>query len=170
MFFACSCFDSLLLLRLPVARFRKRMDPSNSFESQAFVNANQLEQTEIISCMDHNSYYTVAKGKIVVFKDIINQSLDLQLTPNEKKVLHIYIKILNSRSESTNQPSNSFESQAETVTCMSCDSYNAASKGNIGFFKAITNLDLLQTPNKNTILHIYITALNLGSKSTLNED
>jgi ankyrin repeat protein len=78
------------------------MDPSNSFESQAFVNANQLEQTE-------------------------------------------------------------------TITCMSCDSYNAAAKGNIDFFKAITNqsLDLLRTPNKNTILHIYITALNPGSKSTL---
>ncbi|KAE8010315.1 hypothetical protein FH972_006697 [Carpinus fangiana] len=77
------------------------MDPSNSFESQAFVNANQLEQTE-------------------------------------------------------------------TITCMSCDSYNAAVKGNIDFFKAITNqsLDLLRTPNKNTILHIYITALNPGSKST----
>jgi hypothetical protein len=79
------------------------MDLSDSFESQAFVNANQLEQTE-------------------------------------------------------------------TITCMSCDSYNAAAKGNIDFFKAITNqsLDLLQTPNKNTILHIYITALIPGSKSTLN--
>ena len=53
---------------------------------------------------------------------------------------------------------------------MSCDSYNAAAKGDIDFFKAITNLslDLLRTPNKNTILHIYITAVNPGSKSTLN--
>jgi hypothetical protein len=77
-------------------------------------------------------------------------------------------------------PFNSFESQAfvnanqleqtETITCMSCDSYNAAAKGNIDFFKATTNqsFDLLRTPNKNTILHIYITALDSGSKSTLN--
>jgi hypothetical protein len=107
--------------------------------------------------MDRNSYYAAAEGKIVVFKDITDQSLDLLLTQNEKKVLHIYIKTLNSGSESTNQPSSSFESQIETITCMSCDSYNATAEGNIDFFKNIINhesLGLLRTPNKNTILHI----------------
>ena len=66
-------------------------------------------------------------------------------------------------SVNANQPE-----QIETITCMSCDSYNAATEGNINFFKAITNrsLDLLRTPNKNTILHIYITALKSGSDST----
>jgi hypothetical protein len=53
---------------------------------------------------------------------------------------------------------------------MSCDSYNAAAEGNIDFFKDITDhesLGLLRTPNKNTILHIYITALKSGSDSTI---
>jgi ankyrin repeat protein len=60
-------------------------------------------------------------------------------------------------------------SQTEPFTCMSCDSYNAAMEGNIDFFKDITDhesLGLLRTPNKNTILHIYITALKSGSDST----
>ncbi|GLT75767.1 hypothetical protein SLA2020_474660 [Shorea laevis] len=50
---------------------------------------------------------------------------------------------------------------------MDRDSYNAAAEGKIDFFKAITDqaLDLLLTPNKNTVLHIYITTFNLGSES-----
>jgi hypothetical protein len=58
--------------------------------------------------------------------------------------------------------------QTEKFTCMDCDSYNAAAEGKIEVFKDITyhqSLDLLLTPNKNTILHIYITALNSKSKS-----
>ncbi|KAE8022596.1 hypothetical protein FH972_008384 [Carpinus fangiana] len=75
-------------------------------------------------------------------------------------------------------PSNSSESQAivnanqpeqiETITHMSFDYYNAATEGNSNYFKTNTSqsLDLLRTPNKNTILHIYITALKSGSDST----
>jgi hypothetical protein len=77
------------------------MDPSNLVESQASVNANQPEQTKTITCMDLDSYNAAAEGKIEVFKDITDQSLDLLLTPNKNTVLHIYITALKSRSEST---------------------------------------------------------------------
>jgi len=71
-------------------------------------------------------------------------------------------------------PSSSSESQVfvnadkpeqnQSITFMDCASYNAATKGEIEVFNSITannkSLDLLLTANKNTILHIYITALN----------
>ncbi|XP_062171371.1 protein ACCELERATED CELL DEATH 6-like [Alnus glutinosa] len=51
---------------------------------------------------------------------------------------------------------------------MDCDSFNAAAEGKIKVFKDIItdhqSLDLLLTPNKNTVLHIYITSLNSGLK------
>jgi ankyrin repeat protein len=53
--------------------------------------------------------------------------------------------------------------QNQNITFMDRDSYNAATKGRIKFFKNIADhksLDHLLTANKNTILHIYITALN----------
>jgi hypothetical protein len=60
--------------------------------------------------------------------------------------------------------------QTKAITCMDCDSYNAAAEGKIKVFKDMIanhqSLDLLLTPNKNTVLHIYITALNSKSKST----
>ncbi|KAE8022648.1 hypothetical protein FH972_008431 [Carpinus fangiana] len=79
------------------------MDPSNSFESQAFVNANQVEQTETITCMSCDSYNAAAKGNIDFFKAITNQSLDLLRTPNKNTTLHIYITALDSESKSTRQ-------------------------------------------------------------------
>ncbi|XP_059446692.1 ankyrin repeat-containing protein At5g02620-like [Corylus avellana] len=66
-------------------------------------------------------------------------------------------------SVNANQPE-----QTETITCMDFRSYNAAAEGEIEVFKDITNyesLHLLLTPNKNTVLHIYITALKSGSNS-----
>jgi len=60
--------------------------------------------------------------------------------------------------------------QAKAITCMDCDSYNAAAEGKIKVFKDMIvnhhSLDLLLTANKNTVLHIYIAALNSKSKST----
>ncbi|KAE8022652.1 hypothetical protein FH972_008435 [Carpinus fangiana] len=53
---------------------------------------------------------------------------------------------------------------------MDRDSYNAAAEGKLEVFQNIIDhesLGLLLTPNKNTILHIYITALNSGSNSTI---
>jgi len=52
---------------------------------------------------------------------------------------------------------------------MDYDSYNAATEGNIEFFKNHQyDLDCLLTPNENTVLHIYITALKSKSQSTTN--
>jgi ankyrin repeat protein len=87
-------------------------------------------------------------------------------------------------------PSSSSESQVfvndnkpeqnQSITFMDRDSYIAATKGKIEFFKNIADhksLDHLLTANKNTILHIYITTLNsqfesrtpiAGSESTTN--
>ncbi|XP_062173075.1 uncharacterized protein LOC133878502 [Alnus glutinosa] len=50
---------------------------------------------------------------------------------------------------------------------MDYDSYNAATEGNIEFFKnRQSDLDRLLTPNENTVLHIYIIALKSKSQST----
>jgi hypothetical protein len=59
---------------------------------------------------------------------------------------------------------------------MDCDSYNAIVEGKIKVFKDIIDqqsLDLLLAPNKNTVLHIYITSLKsttliTGLESTTN--
>jgi ankyrin repeat protein len=77
-------------------------------------------------------------------------------------------------------PSSLFESQSsvnsneleqtETITCMDRDSYNAAAKGKVEVFKDVTyqSLDLLLSPNKNTVLHIYITTLSKQLDSATN--
>jgi ankyrin repeat protein len=60
--------------------------------------------------------------------------------------------------------------QNQSITFMDRDSYNAATKGKIEVFKNIANhksLALLLTANKNTILHIYITALNSQFESRI---
>ncbi|KAF5460185.1 hypothetical protein F2P56_020071 [Juglans regia] len=58
-----------------------------------------------------------------------------------------------------------------TTTCMDRNLYNAAAKGTITDFKDHSferPLDALLTPNKNTILHIFITALENRIESTEN--
>ncbi|KAF5466021.1 hypothetical protein F2P56_015980 [Juglans regia] len=67
-------------------------------------------------------------------------------------------------SGNTNQPR-----ERESITCMDPEFYEAAAKGNIEFFKVHgTHLNVQLTPNKNTVLHIYITALVAGAESPTN--
>uniref|UniRef100_A0A2N9GHL7 PGG domain-containing protein n=1 Tax=Fagus sylvatica TaxID=28930 RepID=A0A2N9GHL7_FAGSY len=50
---------------------------------------------------------------------------------------------------------------------MNPDYYNAAEKGEIDIFKNIGKaLNLILTPNRNTVLHVYLTALTKESKSS----
>ncbi|XP_040989012.1 ankyrin-1-like [Juglans microcarpa x Juglans regia] len=58
-----------------------------------------------------------------------------------------------------------------TITCMDLNVYNAAAKGNISYFKDHSFLQPLDlepflTPNKNTVLHIFITTLKNQREST----
>ncbi|KAE8022595.1 hypothetical protein FH972_008383 [Carpinus fangiana] len=146
------------------------MDPSNSFESQAFVNANQLEQTETISCMDHNSYYAAAKGDIDFFKAITNQSLDLLRTPNKNTILHIYIAALKSGSDSTTPNAGSESTIRPTIN-------EGTESTTTNFVKKILKIcpSLLRQANakSETPLHIAVgsestSTLNAGSKSSTN--
>jgi ankyrin repeat protein len=136
------------------------MDPSNSFESQAFVNANQLEQTETITCMSCDSYNAAAKGNIDFFKAITNQSLDLLRTPNKNTILHIYITALNpGSSESTQQPCNTeVESTTPNVGLESISTLNVGLESTANFVKEILDMcpSLLQQANAKgeTPLHI----------------
>ncbi|XP_062176161.1 ankyrin repeat-containing protein ITN1-like [Alnus glutinosa] len=60
--------------------------------------------------------------------------------------------------------------QNQSITFMDRNSYNAATKGKIKVFKNISDhksLDHLLTANKNTIIHIYITALNSQFESRI---
>ncbi|XP_059448139.1 ankyrin repeat-containing protein At5g02620-like [Corylus avellana] len=143
------------------------MDPSNSFESQASVNANQPEQTETITFMNRDYYNAAAEGKVEVFKNIIDpEPLDLLLTPNKNTILHIYITALNSGSNSTTP-----NAGTESTTLI------GRLGSTINFVKKILKIcpSLLRQANakSETPLHTAAgseptTTLNAGAESTTN--
>ncbi|KAK9997395.1 hypothetical protein SO802_022081 [Lithocarpus litseifolius] len=113
------------------------MDPSGSFGAdQAYGQSSEIE----------------------VLKDI-PKPLNQLLTPNRNTVLHIHhtspIKISEDSKSESSEPA-----QAEVNIGMKAKYYNGAANGEIGVFKDIgKHLDQLLTPNRNTVLHIYLTSL-----------
>ncbi|XP_057991013.1 ankyrin repeat-containing protein At5g02620-like [Hevea brasiliensis] len=66
-------------------------------------------------------------------------------------------------SETNDQPK-----QKDIITFMDAEWYNAAAQGQIDKFKDYTEpLDLLRTPNKNTVLHVYITAVKKETEESI---
>ncbi|KAF2320690.1 hypothetical protein GH714_030044 [Hevea brasiliensis] len=58
--------------------------------------------------------------------------------------------------------------QKDIITFMDAEWYNAAADGKIDKFDNYTEpLDLLRTPNKNTVLHVYITAVGNEPKESI---
>ncbi|KAF2320685.1 hypothetical protein GH714_029994 [Hevea brasiliensis] len=58
--------------------------------------------------------------------------------------------------------------QKYIITFMDAEWYNAAAEGQIDKFKDYTEpLDLLRTPNKNTVLHVYITAVKKETEESI---
>ncbi|XP_059445065.1 ankyrin repeat-containing protein ITN1-like [Corylus avellana] len=139
------------------------MDPSNSFESQSSVNANQPEQTETITFMNRDYYNAAAEGRIEFFKNIINH--ESLLTPNKNTILHIYITALNSGSNSTTP--NAGSESTKTL--------NAGTESTTLIERLGSTTSLLRQANakSETPLHIAAgsestTTLNAGAESTTN--
>ncbi|XP_057990382.1 uncharacterized protein LOC131172864 [Hevea brasiliensis] len=58
--------------------------------------------------------------------------------------------------------------QKDIITFMDAEWYNAAAEGQIDKLKDYTEpLDLLRTPNKNTVLHVYITVVQNETKESI---
>ncbi|KAJ9159281.1 hypothetical protein P3X46_024797 [Hevea brasiliensis] len=56
----------------------------------------------------------------------------------------------------------------DIITFMDAKWYNSAAEGQINLFKHYTGpLDLLRTPNKNTVLHVYITAVQNETEESI---
>jgi prophage DNA circulation protein len=154
------------------------MDPSRLSESQESVNANKPEQNQIsITFMDPSSLsesqVSVNANKpeenqiSITFMDPSRLSESQEsVNANKPEQNQISITFMDPSSLSESQVSvnaNKPEENQISITFMDRDSYNAATKGKIEVFKNIADhysLALLLTANKNTILHIYITALN----------
>jgi hypothetical protein len=126
------------------------MDPSRLSESQESVNANKPEQNQIsITFMDPSS--------------LSESQVSVNANKPEENQISITFMDPSSLSESQVVVNANKPEQNQSITFMDRDSYNAATKGKIEVFKNIADhysLALLLTANKNTILHIYITALN----------
>nr|XP_023894218.1 ankyrin repeat-containing protein At5g02620-like [Quercus suber] len=144
------------------------MDPSGSFGADKA--SGQSSQTKDNSGMEPVYYNAAAKIEIGVLKDI-PKPLDQLLTPNRNTVLHIHltspIKISEDSISESSEPA-----QAEVNIGMKADYYNGAANGKIGVFKNIPEpLDQLLTPNRNTVLHIYLTSLKESeSKDSKSKD
>ena len=115
-------------------------------------------------------YNAAAKIEIGVLKDI-PKPLNQLLTPNRNTVLNIHltspIKISEDSKSESSEPA-----QEEVNIGMKADYYNGAADGTIGVFKDIPEpLDQLLTPNRNTVLHIYLTSLKESeSKDSKSKD
>ena len=137
------------------------MDPSGSFGA---------DQAKDNIGMEPVYYNAAAKIEIGVLKDI-PKPLNQLLTPNRNTVPHIHltspIKIPEDSKSESSEPA-----QAEVNIGMKADYYNGAANGTIGVFKDIPEpLDQLLTPNRNTVLHIYLTSLKESkSKDSKPED
>ena len=139
------------------------MDPSGLFGvDQA---SGQSSQTEDNIGMEPVYYNAAAKIEIGVLKDIPKPPNQL-LTPNRNIVLHIHltspIKISKDSKSKSSEPA-----QVEVNIGMKADYDNGAANGTIGVFKDIPEpLDQLLTPNRNTVLHIYLSSLKESELST----
>ena len=139
------------------------MDPSGSFGADQA--SGQSSQTKDNIGMEPVYYNAAAKIEIGVLKDI-PKPLNQLLTPNRNIVLHIHltspIKISEDSKSESSEPA-----QAEVNIGMKADYYNGAANGTIGVFKDIPEpLDQLLTPNRNTVLHIYLSSLKESELST----
>ena len=132
------------------------MDPSCSFGADQA--SGQSLQTKDNIGMEPVYYNAAAKIEIGVLKDI-PKPLNQLLIPNRNTVLHIHltspIKISEDSKSESSEPA-----QAEVNIGMKADYYNGAADGAIGVFEDIPEpLDQLLTPNRNTVLHIYLSSL-----------
>ncbi|KAK4566527.1 hypothetical protein RGQ29_002694, partial [Quercus rubra] len=129
------------------------MDPSCSFGADQA--SGQSLQTKDNIGMEPVYYNAAAKIEIGVLKDI-PKPLNQLLTPNRNTVLHIHltspIKISEDSKSESSEPA-----QAEVNIGMMAYYYNGA---------ANEPLDQLLTPNKNTVLHIYLTSLEDSESPT----
>ncbi|KAK7831067.1 hypothetical protein CFP56_027731 [Quercus suber] len=131
------------------------MDPSGLFGvDQA---SGQSSQTKDNIGMEPVYYNAAAKIEIGVLKDI-PKPLNQLLTPNRNTVLHIHLTNPIKKSEYS-EPA-----QAEVNIGMKADYYKRCSKW---YNRDIPEpLDQLLTPNRNTVLHIYLSSLKESELST----
>ncbi|XP_075661251.1 protein ACCELERATED CELL DEATH 6-like [Castanea sativa] len=141
------------------------MEPSGSFEADQA--SGQSSQTKDNIGMELVSYNAAAKIEI----EDIPKPLNQLSTPNKNTVLHTHLTSPIEISEDSKSESGE-PAQAEVNIGMEAKYYHAAAKGDIGDFKDIPNpLDQLLTPNRNTVLHIYLTSLKESeSKDSKSKD